>query len=353
MVDVFKRLMMAVLAAVWMAGAPYALAEDPAKDVLSCPSADIFSAKLFTDICWACLFPIRVAGFAVTPGTAPDGASKGSVCLCKDNLGIPWPGMINSMWEPARLIEVVRKPGCAMALGGVQLPLGDARQWGTQNDAVGGDMLSSERMSYYNVHYYAFPLLSLLELYMPKRCNPDGYDDFDIIQLSEIDPTWNNDELAFFTHPESAAVANPLAQAACTPDAALGLVNKQPLTSLWWCAGTWGNMYPMSGSSIPNDFSRTTSLLGLRTLGQMHRRGMAHMTIGDETICRGKIFPTVPKMQYKFAMFAPRPETKRNHFIGSHPMTWQGGEGRVIPKIGEDALYMMFRWNDCCNTLEE
>lgn len=318
---------------------------------LSCPSADIFSSKLFTDVCWACIFPIRVAGFPITPGESPSLASDLGMCLCSNKLGIYTPGIVNSMWEPARLIEVVRKPGCAMALGGVQLPLGDNRQWGSQNTSVNGDIRSSENLSFYNVHYYAFPLLTMLELYMPKKCSADGYADFDIIQLTEIDPTWTNSELAFFTHPESAAVANPIAQAACTADAALGIVNKEPLTSLWWCAGTWGSIYPMSGSAIPNDFGRTTSLLAARTVGQMHRRGMAHLTMGDETLCRGMIFPTIPKGQYKFAMFSPRPETLKGHMYGAHPMTWQGGEGRVIPKIGEDALYMMFRWNDCCNTL--
>lgn len=329
-----------------------AQAADPATNAaLSCPSAELFSAKLFTDICWACIFPIRVAGFSITPGEKPSEASDLGMCLCQNNLGIHLPGIVNAMWEPARLIEVVRKPGCSMALGGAQLPLGDKRQWGTQSTSVNGDIQSSENLSYYNVHYYAFPLLTMLELYMPKKCSADGYGDFDIIQLTEIDPTWNNSELAFFTHPESAAVANPIAQAACTADAALGIANKEPLTSLWWCAGTWGSIYPMSGSAIPNDFGRTTSLLAARTVGQMHRRGMAHLTMGDDTLCRGMIFPTIPKSQYKFAMFTPRPETKRAHMYGSHPMTWQGGEGRVIPKVGEDALYMMFRWNDCCNTL--
>lgn len=326
-------------------------ADSTSGDALSCPSAELFSAKLFSDVCWACIFPIRVAGVSITPGERPDESSDLSFCMCKDNLGIPMPGIVNSMWEPARLIEVVRKPGCAMSLGGVQLPLGNARQWGTQSTSSNGDMVSSENLSFYSVHYYAFPLLSILELYMPKRCSADGYKDFDIISLSEIDPTWNNSELAFFTHPESAAVANPLAQAACTADAGLGLAAQQGLTSLWWCAGTWGSIYPMTGNTIPDDFGRTTSLLSARTVGQMHRRGMAHLTMGNENICRGQIFPTIPKSQYKMAMFTPRPETKEAHWIGQHPMTWQGGEGRVIPKVGEDAVYMMFRWNDCCNTL--
>lgn len=319
----------------------------------TCPDAGLFGPKLFTDVCWACLFPIRVAGIPITPGDAPREASKKSACLCSDNLGIYWPGIVNSMWEPARIVEVVREPGCAMALGGAKLPMSGSRLWGDQHDAPTGGRITAERLSFYNIHYYAFPLLSLLELYMPSRCSADGYSDFDIISLSEIDPTWSNDELAFFVNPESAAVTNPIAQAACLADSALGLAGQQGLNNLWWCAGTWGAIYPMAGSAVPDDFGRTTSLLAARTVAQMHRRGMAHVTMGEDSLCRGMIFPTIPKSQYKLSMFYPRPETKRAHQIGAHPLTWQGGEGRVIPKVGEDALYMLFRWNDCCNTLEE
>lgn len=332
-------------------GSNGARAAEASTPTASCPNAELFSGKLFTDICWACLFPIRIAGISITPGDAPRGASKKSLCMCEDNLGIWKPGIVNSMWEPARLIEVVRKPGCLPALGGVTLAIGDKRLWGTHADATTGNQVSHERMSFYNVHYYAFPLLSILEMYMPKRCSPDGYADFDIIQLSEIDPTWTNDELAFFVNPEAAAVANPIAQAACTADAALGVVGKEPLTSRWWCAGTWGEIYPMAGTTLPNDFGRTTSLLAARTLATQHRRGLAHLTMGDDTLCRGSIFPTIPKSQYKMSMFFPRAETKKGHYIGASPLTWQGGEGRAIPQVGEDALYMMFRWNDCCNTL--
>lgn len=321
-------------------------------DALVCKDVGLFSGKMFTDICWACMFPIRVAGVSITPGDAPSDASKKGLCMCQDNLGMYKPGIVNSMWEPARLIEVVRQPGCAMSLGGATLPIGDKRSWGTQSDAVAGNNITKEKMSFYHLHYYAFPLLSILEMYMPKRCSPDGYADFDIIELTELDPTWNNDELAFFTHPESAAVANPLAQAACAADAALGVAGKEGSSTLWWCAGTWGGIYPMAGSTVPNDFGRTTSLLAARSIAQMHRRGMAHLTTGDDTICRGMIFPTIPKAQYKLASFFPRAETKKGHYIGAHPMTWQGGEGRVIPVTGEDAMYVMFRWNDCCNTIE-
>ena len=37
----------------------------------------------------------------------------------------------------------------------------------------------------------------MLDLFVKQACNPDGYMDLDIMYLSELDPTWNNDELAF------------------------------------------------------------------------------------------------------------------------------------------------------------
>lgn len=37
----------------------------------------------------------------------------------------------------------------------------------------------------------------MLDLFMDGNCNADGYMDFDLMYLSELDPTWLNDELAF------------------------------------------------------------------------------------------------------------------------------------------------------------
>ncbi len=102
----------------------------PAKAELTCPDAGLLSGKLLTDVCWSCIFPIRVAGLPLGSGSVPSGASNKSFCLCEDNLGVPRPGIVTSMWEPARLIELVRTPGCSPSLGGIRLPLGDRRLQG-------------------------------------------------------------------------------------------------------------------------------------------------------------------------------------------------------------------------------
>ena len=72
-----------------------------------------------------------------------------------------------------------------------------------------------------------------------------------------------DDELAFFTQPEAAAVANPLAISACTADAASSTLGK-PIDQLFWCAGSWGHLYPLSGhtlafGSLAENTSVTTS----------------------------------------------------------------------------------------------
>ena len=115
--------------------------------------------------------------------------------------------------------------------------------------------------------------------------------DFDILYLSELDPTWNSSELAFFTNPEAAWLANPVALAACLADAAAASAGT-PIDSLFWCAGTWGLLYPFSGTT-PNYGSRPseTSLSAARALAALHRRGLARRTMGDDALCGAPIDP--------------------------------------------------------------
>src|SRR5260364_305067 len=146
---------------------------------------------------------------------------------------------------------------------------------------------------------YALPLLCLSAARVAgtvrsANCNPDGYMDLDVLYFSELDPTWNNDELAFFTNPEAAAVANPIAAATCTADAASSLTGK-PLKQLFWCAGSWGTLYPLSGhQNGGKGVIRDSSLLTARVLAALHRRGLSWRTMGADAMCKGVIDPLLP-----------------------------------------------------------
>lgn len=305
-----------------------------------CHDAKLFE-KLMTDFCWSCIFPIRVAGMPLIGGTAPDEAVNTPFCACTDNLGVHRPGLPTSMWEPARLIEFQRVAGCSSVLGGVRFPFRRTFM-GTHGDGV-GDGADATFMHY---HYYAFPILAMMDLFVGS-CNHDNFVDLDLMYLSEVDPTWTNDELAFFTNPEAAAVANPAAVVACAADAIASTAGK-PIKQMFWCAGSWGAIYPLSGTVLGGYKTlQESSLLKVRTLAALHRRGLAFKTMGSDAMCGGKIHPTLPKTQYKFSVFHPIAETKSAHVMGESTMKW--GLGRTIPAIGEDLVYTIWRWNDCCN----
>jgi len=36
-----------------------------------CPDAELFSGKLITDVCWDCLFPVRIVGIPIGGGRLP------------------------------------------------------------------------------------------------------------------------------------------------------------------------------------------------------------------------------------------------------------------------------------------
>jgi len=316
---------------------------------VACPSYDIFSAVL-TDVCWDCMFPIVIAGLAMGGGSKPAGAAANKVvCQCDTGNGLQAGfGFGFSMWEPARLVEVVRRPYCFPLLGGSIINAGggsigaDGRMMGgLSSDSNEND--SSDKV-FYHYHYFAFPLTVILDLF--SGCVADGYMDFDLMYISELDPTWNDDELAFFTNPEVVMVANPVAQAACIGDAVASNAGL-PSDVMYWCAGSWGGLYPFSGNIITNASPpRDTSLIVARALAALHRRGLAWKTMGDAAMCGGYIFPTLPKAQYKLEQMYPLAEANGNHWIGQSSFVW--GEWRNIPGVGEDFVHMVWRWKDCC-----
>lgn len=306
-----------------------------------CEDAHLLGSALITNVCWDCMFPLKIAGITLAPGQRdnPPKAADKHVCACSNN-GLPEPGVPTSMWEPARLIEFPRKAGCSPTLGGAD--------FGFDSGDVGGDNEDSNHKSFFQYHYFSFPLFIIMQLYTPTSCE-DGYKDIDLMYFSEIDPTWNDDTLAFFTTPESALVANPIAQSACPADA-VAATGGWPIDSLFWCAGSWGSIYPFSGNQ--NGMAgplRETSLLATRVLASLHRKGFARRTMGNDAMCKPLIDPMIPKSQYKFTLMYPRPETSSAHVIGENVARW--GLGRLIPGVADTPIYLLWRLNDCCNTL--
>lgn len=316
---------------------------------LLCPDSELWGGNLFTDICWGCIFPIKICGgVTIRAGEReiPDEAATSSLCSCPDPLGVPTPGCHVGYFEHTHLIDVTRAAYCSPALGGVQIQDQGVRGLG-KTDMQGGK--DTPRKAFYNYMYYAFPINVMLNLVVDTRCGNDGFQDFDIMYMSPLDPTWNDDEMAFFLNLEALVFSNPVMQAACLADSAKLAAGGQPIDRLLWCVGAWGNLYPFTGNIIHASSPVTaSSLISARTLAAMHRRGLARKTVGPDAMCAGQIYPTIPKTQYRLGMLFPVPETDNNHYIGEPTFRW--GEWRSIPATGEDYSYIVTRWTDCCIT---
>ena len=307
-----------------------------------CQSVPILSEKLITSIPWKELFPIRIGLATMGAGNVPGDRVKSTsgLCTCEDNNGVLQPGITTGFWRPQRLIELTRSPGCLMAMGGHRLPMVDQRRWGTLGSAN-----IPKGLTYMHAHVYSLPLLEMLNLFTGMgNCNSDLLD-FDLINLSEVDPSWNHPELAALLTPDIATYSNPAAINACTEDG-LSALNGHPIDSLHWCAGSWGNLYPLSGfTSTYGHFADNTSLLATRALAKLHRIGLGKKTIGQEALCQSRITPWLPKSQYKMSMFWPEPEKHKAHWIGQSAATW-GMHRHPLGK--DDAMYVVWQYRDCC-----
>ena len=309
-----------------------------------CQNVPILSEKLISSVPWKELFPIRIGLAKLGSGQEPNHRTKSStgLCMCEDSAGMFHPGVTTGFWRPQRLIELTRSPGCLMALGGHKLPIVDQRRWGTLGSAN-----IPKGLTYMHAHVYSLPLIEMLNMFTGIGGCTSDLVDFDLINLSEVDPSWNHPELAALLSPDLAAYANPAAMNACTADG-LAALNSQPMDSLHWCAGSWGNIYPLSGfTSTYGHFADNTSLLATRALAKIHRIGLARKTVGEDAQCHSRITPWLPKSQYKMSMFWPEPEKQKAHWIGASAATW-GMHRHPLGK--DDAMYLIWQYRDCCQT---
>lgn len=77
-----------------------------------------------TDVCWSCLFPMRIAGTRLSPeGVSDPDTDARVICTCQRG-PVAVPGFNMSFWEPLRTVEVVREPYCLVSLGGVSMDPG-------------------------------------------------------------------------------------------------------------------------------------------------------------------------------------------------------------------------------------
>lgn len=320
---------------------------------------------LINDICWKCVFPVRIGGKKIMDsdnmpdnlsnltGNADDFNPDEVSCTCEEDGTLHW-GIYVSFWEPYRVIELVQKPGCFPFLFG--LDMGDSLDpYGAYGTKGKGRENHQEGKAFFNAHYYLFPLLWLVDLFVGAEFCTDWLSDIDLLYFTEVDPLWNDDELNSYVHPEATVFADEIAQALCAIDCLATTVGF-PLNVMFWCAGCWGSMYPYTGNTNVKDSPvRVTSLLASRLIARLSRfpvpPAIEWDTSGEGAKCGGVFRGLIKKSQYKFSTIFPIPETKGKccHGLGVSTFIW--GEHRNVPATGEHQTYLVWRKRNCCLSL--
>ncbi|KIE04242.1 Conjugal transfer pilus assembly protein TraU [Candidatus Jidaibacter acanthamoeba] len=298
-----------------------------------------------TDICWKCLFPITLGSFEVVGSKLHDTKNPSSpICICPRQLGpitVPTPGITGGFWEPSRLVDISAEPYCFVNMGGLEMDMGFERSQG------GRPTSSSSQISRWYVHYYAYPIIYILEIFMDFICLERL--NFDVLWITEIDPTGSDDELSMLLHPEAFLFNNLLAQAACSADcvsASSGSKGK-PIDSLFWCSGCQGSMYPMNGNVNAHIGGVQATLNATqKMIYKMHRQGMAHETASSDLskICDKHLALVMKKSHYRYQMTNPDPDKcapfgRSTTFFESK---------KEIPITSEDFGFLLWRKRNCC-----
>ncbi|BAK73179.1 TraU family protein [Arcobacter sp. L] len=285
---------------------------------------------------YTAMFPLRIAGIPIIPGRMPDigGSVSSPICICKDP--IPRIGIPVSFFEPSRLIEVVKDPYCFPSMG-FGLPTSGGAIGGTSGDDGVGN-----QSTFYQAHYYIFPIYALLELLTDFICLQST--GFDMAYITEVDPLWNNDTLSAIINPEALLFGNPIANLACMADAVSSAVF-QPLDPLFWCKGSWGNAYPLTGQTGGDGYVEASASVVASLIYKLHRQLILWGSWGQLGLCGYYPAPIWRKSAYRLQIVTPIPSIYATT-IGTTGMLWSFGKNP--PFVGDNFSYLLFKKRECC-----
>lgn len=299
-----------------------------------------------TDVCWSCIFPIKLGGITLASGKNPDpNTGANTFCACTSGANIKV-GMNMSFWEPLRTAEIVRQPYCFLSLGGLDLDVGIRAP---AHGRTPSKTAASGRTSFYQVHWYFTPWLFVLEVLLDTDCLEQSA--WDLAYMTELDPLWDDSVTTFFLNPDVSLFANVPAQAACAADC-VASTTSLPVSELYWCGGCSGNIFPLTGWVASHvHLPQASSLLVSRFLMKLHRQGLQWAAYGKKGQCGPYLEPIMDKSVYRTQMVYPARTTDKVdgrccYPIGASTALWSSG--KTWASGGEDAAYLIYRKRDCC-----
>lgn len=292
---------------------------------------------------WPCMFPVRMAGFSLTPSPPdPESYISTPLCSCQDG-AFKRVGITMGFREPAYMQDVTKDAWCLAGLG---VDMSKSSVWG---DGAAGGLASagSNADTYYaNTHGYYYNPLYILEILLDAKCLDKA--PMAITDLSEIRPEHGDGPLNLMIYPQTLLFANPVSVAVCMADA-IAATTGFPIDALFWCAGTWGTTYPLTGYSTlkGNTTVSAAANIAMKSVARAHNNLILFGTKGEGAMCGAYPQPVIMKSQYKIQPMRPR-RTGSCVPIGRSEMLWGAFTNPPAPSKADNFAYLLWRWRDCC-----
>jgi conjugal transfer pilus assembly protein TraU len=284
---------------------------------------------------YGAILPIRIAGITLLSGRLPDAQNAVNSPLCLCNVPFPRIGVPVSFFEPSRLIEVVKDPYCFPTMG-VGLGVTSLLK-GTKGDG------RDRARTFFQSHYYIFPIYAILELMTDFICME--ITGFDVAYITEVDPLWNDDSLSAIINPEALLFANPATHFTCLADSVTSQIN-EPTDPLFWCKGSWGSAYPLTGNTTTNNYVEDSASVASSLIYKLHRQLILWGSWGQAGLCGYYPAPVWRKSAYRLQLVSPIPHPFANG-IGIDGKWWSWGKN--IPLSASDNFgYLLFKKRECC-----
>jgi len=314
----------------------------PSKGMAVCRGSFI---NPISDICWQCMFPLSIGGVKLLQNEIKpdlDMGTESAICVCKNGTSFVL-GLSVGFFEPARIIETVKDPYCFTILG-TSMDNPEAGFLGGTHVERSTNQMDQESL-FQQAHWYIFPVFALIDMFYDLPCLEEQ--SFDIAYLTEIDPLWNDDLLSFIINPEALLFGNPVAQLSCVADA-ISTNMGDPINSLFWCMGSWGSAYPLSGHMNTDNYVQGNAALAARMIYKLGREALLWDTGSD--VCGAVMTPIWRKDHYRMHIMKPVRDGTC-HPIGKSSLIWGSSKNPPFEAGGnasDNFAWMLFRKRTCC-----
>ena len=320
---------------------------NPNAAISKCPE-DSAIGDLISAICWECIFPIYIAGVEIDAGSHVNNVTEMESqmeCLCPAE-GPPYvrEGITISMWPPSYYVEIVKDPYCFPSFG---LDMGDDDGSSYVRSLMkggGGEIGTGnpDTSTFVQAHFWYFYIMGMFDETLDTMC--EEITSTDLIGMSEIDPLWQDDELAIIIQLEAYLFANYGAQLTCIADAISTNIGYS-ISPLHWCVGSSGSLYPLTGHVNNDDLLQAYELIVGRSVFRMHRQ--AAICDGACWYCQCMYTPIWIKHHYRDQIAWPV-NAGFCHAFGTTDIIWGPGKNPPDVRKMDNLIFLIYRKRTCC-----